>query len=653
MSDSTLTEQLAQFQAWKQARIRLLQQLQPWLKKQDLLTTEAANAIQRALHALRDNHVTVAVAGEFSRGKTELINALFFADHGRRLLPTDAGRTTMCPTEILNDPELPPRLRLLPIETRRKDLSLATLREQAAHWQSFELPIDDPEALADRLQMLTGNKLVSRREAAELGLFAENAEQTADRVSIPRWRLAQLNIRHPLLAQGLRILDTPGLNAIGSEPELTYEMLPAAHAILFVLAADTGVTRSDMEIWKKFIRRPNQQERRGVMVVLNKTDTLWDELRSSAAIAETIIKQCREVATGLRVSPRQVFAASAQKALLARVQANPALEQRSGIKSIEKHLGEAMVGNRMRLIRDEHTHIVNETIEALELIIRSRLERTERQRQSLTDLANQSDATIDAMLTATQGDFEQYQASIDAYQEGQTAFRKHGQTLLSALDAKTLERTLSEIHDSMTGAWTTYGLKDAMLRLFVDINERIETATKQTQSMRRLLRNLHRRFQSKHQFKLTPPPMFSIVRHQVELSLLDQEADIFRNSARTALMEQHFVTKRYFSTIVARVKHTIGMAYHEASHWHDTALLPLTTEVKEYRDNLAQQILDLRRAGDSRKTVEQRILALRGDNNRLRAQLTALGKIRQLLSRPPPASASQADRTEQQSAKQA
>ncbi|WP_419588817.1 hypothetical protein, partial [Thiolapillus sp.] len=41
-----------------------------------------------------------------------------------------------------------------------------------------------------------------------------------------RWRLAHLNYRHPLLAQGLRILDTPGLNAISSEPELTYEILP-------------------------------------------------------------------------------------------------------------------------------------------------------------------------------------------------------------------------------------------------------------------------------------------------------------------------------------------------------------------------------------------------------------------------------------------
>jgi hypothetical protein len=155
--------------------------------------------------------------------------------------------------------------------------------------------------------------------------------------------------------------------------------------------------------------------------------------------------------------------------------------------------------------------------------------------------------------------------------------------------------------------------------------------------MRRLLRNVHRRFLNEHYFKLPPPPMFSIVKHQVELSLLDREAEIFRNSARTALMEQHFVTKRYFSTIVTRAKRIIQVAHDDALHWHDTALLPLAMEVKEYRSTLAQQIRDLRRAGDSRQTVQQRIVALKRDNARLRAQMTSLGKIHALLTKPVPA----------------
>ena len=635
MPDPKLTDQLDAFRTWKQTRSRLLTRLQPWLQQQGLFTADARSAIERAQRALNDDQVTVAVAGEFSRGKTELINALFFADQGQRLLPTDAGRTTMCPTEIFCDLQSPPELRLLPIETRCEEQTLSGLRDTPERWHSVTLDLDDPDALIDTLQMLTENKLVSKREAAELGLFQERDHADSSNVSIPRWRLAQLNIRHPLLAQGLRILDTPGLNAIGSEPELTYEMLPSAQAVLFVLAADTGVTHSDLQIWQNFIQRPGRGKRRGVVVVLNKTDTLWDELRSPRQVAESIIKQCREASKTLGIGADQVYATSAQKALLARVQHDPGLEQRSGIISLEKHLGETMVSNRMRLIQEEHTHMVGEAVAAIESIIWGRLERNRHQRRDLVELSDQSDAAIERLLAKTQKEYEDYQASVQAYKQNLRAFRQHGHILLTALDIRSLERTLDEIRESMTGAWTTYGLKDAMLRLFEDINSRIEVAARQTQSMRRILRNIHRRFQSQYQFSLPPPPMFSIVKHQVELSLLDQEAAAFRNSARTALMEQHFVTKRYFVTIVARAKRIIGVARQDARQWQETALLPIATEVKEYRDDLAQKILDLRRAGDSRKTVQQRIVALKHNDSRLQAQMKSFEKVRHLLTETP------------------
>jgi hypothetical protein len=82
-----------------------------------------------------------------------------------------------------------------------------------------------------------------------------------------------------LLKQGLVILDTPGLNAIGAEPELTLSQLPNAHAVLFILAADTGVTQSDLAIWKEHIG-DGGTAKRGRMVVMNKIDGQWDELKT-------------------------------------------------------------------------------------------------------------------------------------------------------------------------------------------------------------------------------------------------------------------------------------------------------------------------------------------------------------------------------------
>ena len=46
MPDPKLTDQLDAFRTWKQNRSRLLTRLQPWLKQQDLLTTEARNRFE-------------------------------------------------------------------------------------------------------------------------------------------------------------------------------------------------------------------------------------------------------------------------------------------------------------------------------------------------------------------------------------------------------------------------------------------------------------------------------------------------------------------------------------------------------------------------------------------------------------------------------
>ena len=91
---------------------------------------EAAEQSQLASlrQRLSTDKLIVAFVGEFSRGKSELINAIFFADTGRRVLPATPGRTTMCPVELSHDPAQPITVSLLPIATRLAGTSLAELR---------------------------------------------------------------------------------------------------------------------------------------------------------------------------------------------------------------------------------------------------------------------------------------------------------------------------------------------------------------------------------------------------------------------------------------------------------------------------------------------------------------------------------------------
>ena len=173
---------------------------------------------------------------------------------------------------------------------------------------------------------------VSEEECRKLGFSIDANGQKGlqpgsdGMVEVPRWRHAIIEFDHALLSQGLVILDTPGLNAIGAEPELTFSLLPSADAVLFILAADTGVTQSDLAIWRDYVRpRSMMDSKRGQFVVLNKIDSLWDGLRDDADIDYEIHQQAETVGGMLGLPASQIFPLSAQKALVGRIQHQPEL----------------------------------------------------------------------------------------------------------------------------------------------------------------------------------------------------------------------------------------------------------------------------------------------------------------------------------------
>jgi hypothetical protein len=97
---TSFNDQLDQHGTWRREFALRLKLLAEWLKDHELLDAGVEERLVRLETQLRSDKVMVAFVAEFSRGKSEMINALFFAGYGRRIMPASAGRTTMCPTEM-------------------------------------------------------------------------------------------------------------------------------------------------------------------------------------------------------------------------------------------------------------------------------------------------------------------------------------------------------------------------------------------------------------------------------------------------------------------------------------------------------------------------------------------------------------------------
>jgi predicted GTPase len=633
MTDTKLAAQLQQLRTWQQARLRQLARLRPWLSQQGLATPSAELAIEQAVEAIRDDQVTIAVAGDCARGKTELLNALFFSDLGGRLLPSDGGRSTQCPTLLHYNPRIPPRLRLLPISTRADERPLEALCQEARHWLNLPLAIDDPDAMAEALAYLTEQTEIDAELAASLGLSRDGGDTAGTRVTVPRWRMAELNVPHPLLRSGLRILDTPGLEAFTNEPALASTILPTADAVLFVVSAETGVTPEDLSLWKHFVNESTFSHNAALTVVLNKTDRLWSKDESPHQVTQSIIGQCRMTARRLQVEEQQVFAVSAQKALVARCTHDTALEQRSGIAELESHLGQAIRRTRRQSLRksqiDRVSHAIRGIHESIEELLRNDRDHFEKLRL----LTQRSDREIERRLETARADRRTIHEHSKRYTLAGELFHERARLLLGALDPAGLDILFARIRTDMADAWTTHGLRTAMQQLENDTCARLQHASNLSQRLRRFARSTYRHFGFRLQRPFDPITGCDQLHYQVRARQVIRKAERERKGHRQALMTQEQLILHYFDTVADPLRAILVDAHRSATDWAATIMAPLAIDLETRRRQLADHIESLQTAVDSRTTVQRRLEALQRENARRTAQVATLKEFRVHLER--------------------
>ncbi|MGZ8191333.1 MAG: dynamin family protein, partial [Methylococcaceae bacterium] len=134
MRNLEFKEKMHEYSLWRANLIKSIEMYQQWLNRYGTNDPHSTNILLNILSGLQTERITLAFVAEFARGKTELINALFFAESGVRLLPSSPGRTTMSPTELFYDEQGGSYIRLLNIESRLEATSLAELKRLPERW---------------------------------------------------------------------------------------------------------------------------------------------------------------------------------------------------------------------------------------------------------------------------------------------------------------------------------------------------------------------------------------------------------------------------------------------------------------------------------------------------------------------------------------
>ncbi len=272
---------LAKLRAYTQTKLALAGQLRIVREALAALGREQAERQCRELMVkLAEDRFTLAVLGQFKRGKSSLMNAII----GRELLPTGVLPLTSAITVL----RYGPAQRLL---VRCEDSLFPE-----------ELPV------------------------ASLPDYVTEKGNPANQKKV---KTACVELPVPFLRRGIEFVDTPGVgSAIAANTAITYSFLPECDAVLFVTSVDMPLTSLELAFLQEIRAYVDR-----IFFVVNKIDLVADNERGEvlAFVAETLRSRIGRGAV-------KVFPVSARLGIVARTAGDPVLYAQSGLKALEEAL---------------------------------------------------------------------------------------------------------------------------------------------------------------------------------------------------------------------------------------------------------------------------------------------------------------------------
>lgn len=623
-----LVQKFQEYSDWRSGVMTALERYRAWTGVAELSDAASDQRFSRLQSRLADDKMSIAFVAEFSRGKSELINAIFFADYGQRILPSSAGRTTMCPTELLYDETFPPSIRLLPIETRAQSLSTSDFKEHKHVWTVLPLDISSGDGMLEAFKQVSLTKRVSVDEARSYGLYEDNnpdAELAVGEdglVEISQWRHAIVNFPHPLLKQGLVIIDTPGLNAIGTEPELTLNLIPNAHAVLFILAADTGVTKSDIEVWRNHIGGGA-----GRMVVLNKIDSMWDELRSAADVEQQISKQVASAAQTLSLAEHQVFPVSAQKGLVAKVNRDAELLAKSRLPQLEIALSSELIPGKQGIIRSQMAYDINELTASKQALLASRLRNVVEQLVELKSLRGKNQNIVEHMMKRIELEKKEFDSSLIKLQGTRAVFTRLSTEVFTSLGMDVLKEETRKTRDAMDKSKFSAGLRQAVKTFFEEIRANLAQSGQKIDEITEMMTVMYRKFSTEHGLAVSAPMPFSLEKYVQEIKMIEGVYQKQFGTAAILTTPQIVIMQKFFDSIASRVKQSFLLANRDVEAWLKVVMAPLEAQIWEHKMQLKRRKQSIERIHVAADSLEEKVEALEKMQAELEAQQKTLGLL--------------------------
>ncbi|MCZ7564465.1 MAG: hypothetical protein M5U08_12410 [Burkholderiales bacterium] len=394
-----------------------------------------------------------------------------------------------------------------------------------------------------------------------------------------------------------------------------------------MLALDTGLSQTDLDIWRQHLA-PTSGHEDGCFAVLNKIDTLWDGLRSEEEIAHHVRRQARQVGDSLGLGPSQILPVSALKGLIAKVIGDEKLLASSGLPLLENALAARVLPAKHELTRG----IIRSEISALLGITRAVLEtRIAWTDNALAELKLVRGDKVEAGHSLLERAFREkmeFESKLADFQALRSVLTEKSNALFAHLGTDALDAELKNALTSMTESNFTVGIRRAMRRCLEELRAKLDASNTIVGEVHAMMVQASAEYGARLGLRLDDLPTLSLERPARRMARVEQT---FRRRFDTISMmltyEQMSLTRRFFRTVAAEIRDIFLGANLEATFWLRAVVAPLESQISERQSQLRQRMRAVKRLKDASEKLEDQIADLEYARRSLAAQLESLQAI--------------------------
>jgi len=400
---------------------------------------------------------------------------------------------------------------------------------------------------------------------------------------------------------------------------------------LFLLAMDTGVTKSDLDVWQKYVQ--SYVTRR--IAVLNKIDLMWDDLKTEEQIEIGIERQLVETARILGLSRDHVIALSAQKGLIARIRGDAPLLARSRIEVLERLLAEEIIPSKQQILRAAVSREIGNMLETSLQSATTQLASTHSELQEMGKLSGKNRELAKLLLAKLEQDKGNYLRHMESFKRSSSIVLKQGHVLVGTLSDDRLDEMMNRSLQSIEGSWTTAGLMRSMQALFDTFSRQAEKILEFAVETRNYVDGVYGEFHKLYGFPKMTPPALNLERHILHMHSLHQNTERFCKDPVNVMTEKHFLVRRFYNGLVAHARELFSQLRLDLDTWVSSALMPLSLQLKEHQKLLERKLENLRKVAGDITTLQERVRQLEQQQLQFGKQVEELTQIRDVLQRDP------------------